>query len=138
MSVGFSGTQEGMTIEQRVAVCELLDDVPAKDRTLHEGDCIGADIECCRIAKALGFRIVCHPPLDSTKRAFFPADETWARREYMERNQDIAKMATRLFLATPKDMQETLRSGTWSAVRRARRFQRKIIIVFPDGTRRTE
>ena len=138
MSVGFTGTQKGMTVEQRVAVCELLEGVPASAKILHEGDCIGADVECCRIAKALGFRIVCHPPLDSSKRAFFPADETWARREYMERNQDIAKEARRFLIATPCTVEENLRSGTWSTVRRARRFQRKIIIVFPDGTRRTE
>ena len=138
MSVGFTGTQKGMTVEQRIAVCELLEDVPVSDRVLHEGDCIGADVECCRIAKALGFRIVCHPPLDSSKRAFFPADETWARREYMERNQDIAKESRRFLIAAPSEIPESLRSGTWSTVRRARRFQRKIIIVLPDGTLRKE
>jgi len=138
MSVGFTGTQKGMTIEQRVAVCELLEEVLAKHQVLHEGDCVGADVQCCMIAKSLGFRIICHPPLDSSKRAFFPADETWARREYMERNQDIAKEARHFLIATPSTDKEELRSGTWSTIRRARRFQRKIIIVLPDGTLRKE
>jgi hypothetical protein len=53
------------------------------------------------------------------------------------RNRIIARDCDRL-LALPREMQETLRSGTWATVRYARQNKKPITILFPDGSVRRE
>jgi hypothetical protein len=38
-----------------------------------------------------------------------------------------------LLIATPKEVKEQLRSGTWATVRRARKVGIPIILITPDG-----
>lgn len=130
MNVGFTGTQRGMTPQQYQTVWELLYE---RSGEFHEGDCIGADAQAAFLAREASFRIVCHPPINESKRAFFPADETWPAAPYLDRNKTIVNRS-REMIATPGEVEEQLRSGTWSTIRYAKRLGCPLSIVFPDGS----
>jgi hypothetical protein len=134
-AVGFTGTQLGMTRAQREAFTNQLNALWWEGFTeFHHGDCIGADEEAHYIAKSLGFRVVCHPPISTSKRAFCEGcDEEREPKGYLERDDDIAA-ETQILVATPKEKEEQLRSGTWTTVRYARKRGRPRVLVYPDGT----
>jgi hypothetical protein len=50
----------------------------------------------------------------------------------LERNTEIVK-ACDVLIATPKEQDEVLRSGTWATIRRARKYDKKLAVIFPDG-----
>lgn len=135
MDGGFSGTQDGMTEAQLVAVASLVV-VYARDfkiGTWHIGDCVGADAEMHEIVTRLGFHTEGHPPTDPKKRAFLKYDLLWPEYPYLERNQHIVDRAARMIFA-PKEAREQRRSGTWSTKRKAERKHIPFEIVYPDGT----
>jgi hypothetical protein len=127
--VGFTGTQRGMTEAQKERIADFL----APYDWLHHGDCVGADAEAHEIARGLGLKIVGHPPMIETKRAFCPCDYILPPQHYPVRNAVIADACDEL-LAAPGGMQEQLRSGTWATVRYARRHRRLVTIIYPDGS----
>jgi hypothetical protein len=133
MSIGFTGTQIGLTNSQRRNLKRALVALLEKHNDLHHGDCIGADKEAHDIARALSYRIILHPPTISSKRAFCDWDVQRDPLSYLKRNTEIVKESD-ILIACPKEREEQLRSGTWSTVRRARRYNKNIIILFPDGT----
>ncbi len=134
MHVGFTGTQRGMTSEQRRKVTSLLVDLGATH--FHHGDCIGADDEAHDIARGLGLLVYLHPPEISVKRAFCRIrnnEMSFQVAPYLERNRHIVN-TTAALIATPGETEEQLRSGTWSTVRYARKLRRPVYVVFPDGS----
>jgi len=132
MSVGFTGTQIGMTNIQKGRVKKALDKLSQNHDVFHHGDCIGADSEAHSMAVDSGFSVVLHPPSISTKRAFCKADESRSPMDYLQRNLEIVKESD-ILLAAPKEKDEQLRSGTWSTIRKARKLGKKIAIFLPDG-----
>lgn len=132
MRIGFTGTQQGMTSQQQDAVKQLLSRYNGHFGEFHHGDCIGSDREALEIATELKYRTVCHPPERADKRAFTDNHETWVPKPYLMRNHDIV-LATELLIATPRKDVEELRSGTWATVRYARKLDRAVAVVFPDG-----
>jgi hypothetical protein len=130
MTVGFTGTQRGMTEAQWATLWSLL--VVRSPGNFHEGDCIGADAQAAFGARSAGFRIIGHPPTIDSKRAFFPADEWRALLPYLDRNKAIVN-ASQEMIATPGEFEEQLRSGTWSTIRYARRVGKPIHVLLPDG-----
>jgi hypothetical protein len=76
--------------------------------------------------------VVGHPPENPSKRAFCAFDEICEPAPYLVRNQDIVDIAARM-IATPGEMHEVLKSGTWSTVRKARRGRRPLAIIYPNG-----
>ena len=128
MKIGFTGTQRGMTPLQKEKIKELL--VKWGCTEFHHGDCVGADATASTLAELAGIRIVCHPPINSYKRAFMPCDEMRVEKDYLVRNHDIVD-ETDMMLATPGECEEVLRSGTWATIRYARRMKKVVEIVFP-------
>lgn len=130
MLVGFTGTQRGMTEAQYGAMWTML--CARAPGVFHHGDCIGADEKAAYLARKAGFRVVGHPPINESKRAFFPSDETWPAAAYLDRNKTIVNRSQEM-IATPSEVEEQLRSGTWSTIRYARRVGRPLHVLLPDG-----
>lgn len=130
MQVGFTGTQRGMNAAQWNTLWGLL--IARAPGDFHEGDCIGADNQAAHGARLAGFRVISHPPTNSSKRAFFPADESRDPLPYLDRNKKIVEAAQEM-IATPDEFEEQLRSGTWATIRYARKIGRRALIILPDG-----
>jgi len=101
----------------------------------HHGCCRGSDAQGSIIAVSLGIpHIVGHPgshPAPDGYQGFW--DELLPAKGNLERDEDIAKAVDLLF-ATPRGMHESVRQGTWVTVRRARKHNTRVTIIWPDGT----
>jgi hypothetical protein len=138
--IGFTGTQKGMTYEQYHTLSTLVGamKVPAE---WHHGDCVGADAEFHQLIKdwidlsGVPHRLIVHPPSDDRKRAYvFGADETRKPKPYLQRNRDIVDEAVDALFGTPSTEREVQRSGTWATMRYARKLERRLFRIMPDGT----
>ena len=136
-SVGFTGTQQGMTKNQkkvfRKIIQKFLDE--NKIEKFRHGDCLGADEDAHRVIKeiSLGINIYIHPPIISTKRAFckdyFYIHE---KKQYLDRNHDIVNNSD-ILIATPKEHEQQLRSGTWATIRYAKKIGKPTVIILTRG-----
>lgn len=121
MKVGFTGTQKGMSARQVREFLVVLEDLKPKE--FHHGDCIGADSEAHELVRKYFPKVAIHihPPLNMNKRGWnMDAKRIYDSKEYLQRNKDIVNQ-TDVLVAAPAGP-ETLRSGTWSTVRYARRL----------------
>jgi hypothetical protein len=133
MVVGFTGTRQGLTPAQETKVRELLVGL-GEIRGAHHGDAVGADARFHEFCLELGVPVYLHPADDPKDRAYCKgARDTSAQRKFLDLNRDIVDWS-HVMIATPATMKEQLRSGTWAAVRYARKRGRTIYIVWPDGT----
>lgn len=132
MKVGFTGTRQGMTEAQRICFGAALVLLTEERDEFHHGDCIGADAEAHRLATEFGYKAIIHPPIIGSKRAFCNAPVVLQAKPYLERNHDIVDAVDFMF-ATPGEINEQLRSGTWATIRYARKKQKKLMIIGPDG-----
>lgn len=130
MSIGFTGTREGMTSAQSQTLVQLLRNEVGE---FHHGDCVGSDSEAHDIAARTGsLTIVIHPPLVQRARAFKKSDHIRPRRAYLDRNHDIVDETDELVAAPLTDQVEP-RSGTWATIRYAMHLKRPIRIIKPNG-----
>ena len=130
-----------MTAAQKATVGALLRDLNARgfNRYVH-GGCVGADYDFHRL-------VVDNPYLAELR--VFPSNMLHARSplfgatsvaspQYpLDRNRLIVRYVAQnsgCMLATPKEVQEQLRSGTWSTVRYTRKCRVPLHLVLPDGT----
>ncbi len=139
-SVGFTGTQKGMTFPQMLRVAREIKGMPV-DTAFHHGMCVGADEQFHRIVERFGprrSRIVGHPgypkkdPSDRSRRAKVECDLVVEPKPFMSRNDDIVFMANVVF-ATPGEGKEKLYSGTWATVRRTVKAGKLLFLVAPNG-----
>ncbi len=129
--IGFTGTQTGMTIRQRNKLRKTLQAFFNEGSVyFHHGDCIGADEQAHDIAEEIGFKVIIHPPLNPKKRAFKNPFIARNPKDYMDRNQDIVD-ETDILIGAPKEIEEQIRSGTWSTIRRAIKADREVILLKP-------
>lgn len=133
-SIGFTGTREGMTKEQKRTLKELLIKLHKEPIWFRHGDCTGGDEEGHNIAFDLGYSIIIHPPDKNDHRAFCQnAFSVLPPRPYLERDQRIVD-ASHILLAAPLTFEEQKRSGTWATIRMALKAECPIRIIFPDGS----
>jgi hypothetical protein len=135
MKIGFTGTQRGMTEEQVNSVAFFIAELNPTE--VHHGDCIGADADFHKLVRATcpQAKIVIHPPLNESKRAFCEGDEILPAKDYLVRNHDIVE-ASEVMIATPEQVTEQKRgSGTWATIRYSRKLHPKVylITVYPNG-----
>lgn len=134
--IGFTGTARGMTDTQRQALrSTLLHPSWRRPVEFHHGDCVGADEEAHAIAVELGFRVVIHPPLNPSKRAWCKTTSdgfVLPAKEYLPRNHDIVDMCDYL-IAAPRQDTEQRRSGTWATWRYADKQAKKGLLIPPGG-----
>lgn len=100
---------------------------------LHHGDCIGADAEAHEAALRMGTLIYIYPSTARTRAWCQGAAMMAAPKPPLDRNPDIVN-AGECVIATPGQMVEELRSGTWAAIRYARRVRKPVHIIWPDGS----
>lgn len=131
ISLGMSGSREGMSDEAKSAFKNILKYYEIKEA--HHGDCIGADTRFHKIMKKKGIKIIIHPPKNNKMRNFCEGDETREPLDYIERNHQIVDESD-ILVAFPSTKHEVLRSGTWSTIRYARKKDKKIIIIYQDGS----
>ena len=134
MTYGFTGTQQGWSGAQKRTIRRLFSELRVTE--LHHGDCIGSDAQADAEAMRIWSTIVVHPPLDNKRRAFCSgeAHTVLVEKHYKARNNDIAIAGIDGLIATPKETIMQVRSGTWATIRYARALNRRVIIVYPDGT----
>lgn len=132
-SVGFTGTQKGMTEYQKQRVFNLLQVIEGTE--FHNGLDIGSDQQAHLMAKQLGYRLIGHPPTNNYRTAMVYCDELRELKPYLERNKDVVDESEVLIVA-PREMKEELRSGTWATYRYAKKRVKeghkiRIEIVWP-------
>lgn len=131
-TVGFTGSRRGMTPKQRMVFTKTIKHL-APTLFVH-GDCLGADEQAHEIVRAeTGARIRIRPTHFSRLRAHCEGDEVLPTRPPLDRNQDIVDDCE-VLVATPASVQEVSRSGTWATIRRGWKAEKRVIIVFPDGS----
>mgnify|MGYP003632171682 CR=1 FL=1 len=130
MKIGVTGTRSGMTRKQIEYATHLLTYYFEKGSEFHHGDCIGADVETAKIAKSLGYKIVCHPPIKHDLRAFYPADEMNEELPYLKRNRNIVQQSE-VLLAIPRYMTRS-RGGTWYTHDYAVKNRTKVELILPE------
>lgn len=133
MKLGVTGTREGATLKQLERVTEFLQPNQSTDNELHHGDCNGVDIEVAAIARALGYRIVCHPPANNETRGFFGGDEVRTPAGYLQRDRSIVD-STELLIVVPLQSTWQPKGGTWYTHNYAKKKGIPCVIVWPDGT----
>ena len=131
--IGFTGTQVGMTDAQFSIARLFFQKYRIEIEDVHHGDCIGADDDFHTLVRLhSNIKIVIHPPKNKSKRAFKQGDVILEPDEYLKRNHDIVD-ACNILIATPKENEEVLRSGTWATIRYGKKSKKMVIIIFPDG-----
>jgi len=132
MIIGFTGTQKGMTNEQKYHVSDYLETL--KPKRVHHGECVGADAEFHRMCQIKGIDISGHPPTIKKKQAKLDGYFLqFSPKPYLDRNHDIVDDCDFL-LACPKEQREVVRSGTWATVRYAIHAKKRVVVILPDGT----
>ena len=134
MIIGFTGTQQGLTVTQRDMLVYTLTTLKGLGATeLHHGDCVGADAEAHQIARELGYCIVIHPPTNSNRVAGCEGDERLPPKPYLERNHDVGDICN-ILVGCSATHDEVLRSGTWATIRYAKKVKKQVLIIYPNGT----
>jgi len=130
--VGFTGSRTGMTGYQKASVESILKCMNVSE-AVH-GDCIGSDSEFHDICQSMHIPVVLRPGNLRDQRAFCKgAIFTFDPKPPLTRNIDIVNDVDAM-IATPKERNEVLRSGTWATIRAAKRQGVPIYIVWPDGS----
>ena len=134
MTISFTGTQHGMTPQQRELLRVLL--VKRAPLFFVHGGCIGADDTADAIAASLGIHRIVYPGPAGPKRV--GDAELMARgpvtimpaRPTLQRNPVIVGCGDFL-IACPKGTKEIVRSGTWTTVRHGRKQGKPVRILYP-------
>ena len=133
--IGFTGSQHGIRYPaQREALLMTLAKFRVRGaRWMHNGDCRGSDAIAGRVWRQLDGLLWLHPPTKEDKRAFLTCDFASDPLPYLDRNHVIVNLCEEL-VATPAEMFEQQRSGTWATIRYAAKMRRPTTIIWPNGS----
>jgi len=133
MKLGMSGSRNGITEAANEALTQFLNNHHILEA--HHGDCVGADASFHERVEEKNIKIVIHPPNVTTMRAYCkPSTDGEIRKEipYLTRNKNIVD-STDMLIAFPETKEEQWKSGTWSTIRYAKKTNKSIVIIYPDG-----
>ncbi len=123
-----TGTREGATEYQLKELRSVLQEL--KGTEFHHGDCAGVDEQAAKIAKELGYKIVCHPPVSDYLRAYFPADEMREPAGYLKRDRAIVDSVD-VMLVVPLQMEWQPKGGTWYTHDYAKKKNKPYNVIWP-------
>lgn len=136
MKIGFTGSRKGMTPIQFAFVLRAIAEMRPEE--VHHGQCIGADEEFHRIAQSqLIGKIISHPGTSKSGVTSWRSfncnfcQETRREKPFLDRNKDIVN-ETDFLIACPRSSTELI-GGTWFTIKYAIKFNRDLIIIYPDG-----
>ena len=120
MKIGFTGTRQGMSQNQKEQFVLKLFELGLTE--FHHGDCKGADSEAHDIVREFfpEVYIVIHPPEIVHTQAFKGGDEHRMPKAYVKRDRDIVD-ETEYLIGAPLTNEEVWRSGSWTTIRHARK-----------------
>lgn len=123
MKIGFTGTREGMSQEQKEQF--VLKCIELGITEFHHGDCEGADAEAHDIIREFfpDVHIEVYPPKSTYRQAFRKGDLHHPPDDYIPRDRKIVDN-TEFLIGAPLQDDEQLRSGTWTTIRHARKTKK--------------
>lgn len=136
--VGFTGTRAGCTKAQHAAMAKVLFEQSRMSfARLDHGCCDGADREAHAVWRrhrgVVRFRPGNRFQYEWAVEHCQDMESVFGVMPYLERNRLIADECA-VLVACPAEMVEVMRSGTWATIRAARRVNRAIYLVRPDGS----
>jgi hypothetical protein len=135
--IGFTGTRNGMTPEQRREVASEISDVTSELHYLPvvlHGDCVGADADFDAIAAGLGCERWSRPCTAPPElRANTGAKQIAEPERPMARNRAIVAQADMMIACPPNFERIKTGSGTWATIGFTEKADKPLVIVFPDG-----
>ena len=135
MNLVFTGTRNGMTVEQQRIVRDFL--MRSRQFTsFTHGDCVGADVDFHNLVRGYkkGSPIITYRvpgPLCAMSEADLAIDE----EDHLSRNRKMVNQS-QFLIGTPPTSSPTKRGGTWYTLRYAQEKGKDGLVVYPDG--RTE
>lgn len=138
MKIGFTGTREGLSANQAVALEYFLRKFKPVIE-FHHGCCLGADAEAHDIAFRFNISIHAHPAKNPSLRMDYQDYRSVVlicpKTTYLERNRNIVD-STEILIACPKEDKEPPSNrgrpgGTWYTIRYARKQKHTIYILYP-------
>ena len=141
MKIGFTGTRHGMTDIQKHEVRNLLTQYrpypwPGVQLEAHHGRCVGADEEFNNIARTLMYDTIGWPAnnVDEKNKSHCLCTTLHEAAPALIRNHYIVD-ACKQMIACPYEYEERWRgSGTWAAIRYAKKVKKPLCIIYPDGS----
>lgn len=135
MKVSFTGTRSGMSAWQKQQLEKFFLDHRGEISVFAHGACMGADVEAHYLArKILGKSvfIAIFPSTAKTRVRVLNFDFEAKPMKPLERDQEIVKLGCDVLLAAPLQMNEALRSGTWSTIRYAKKKKVRVEIFWRE------
>jgi len=129
MKIGVTGTREGATEQQLLAVIKFMETL-GSGHELHHGDCNGVDIQVAAVAKELGWRIVCHPPKSTEQQGYFGGDEMREPLGYLQRDRNIVD-ETETLIVVPLQNEWQPKGGTWYTHDYAKKKNKPVTVFYP-------
>jgi hypothetical protein len=129
MKIGVTGTREGATEYQLNELRSVLTEL--KGTEFHHGDCNGVDEQAAKIAKELGYKIVCHPPASDYLRAYVDYDECREPAGYLKRDRAIVNECD-ILLVVPLQMEWQSKGGTWYTHDYAVKTNKPYSVIWPE------
>lgn len=134
MKVAFTGTRKGMNVVQKKLFEHAMSRPEITD--FYHGDCIGADEDAHNVIVQIDdkeINIKKRPCDLESQRAFTKEGEVIAEPEApLDRNKKLVDDCD-ILVAAPGEEFEELRSGTWSTIRYAKKSNKPVIIIWPNG-----
>jgi hypothetical protein len=141
MKLGITGTRTGCNEYQTERLKEILQNAWLRRSVygntrpeFHHGDCIGVDVEAARIAKTIGYWVVCHPPIETSLRAYHDSDEIREPLTYFARNRKIVDECDTGLIVVPWQTSPQKSGGTWYTHDYALKMKRIVKIIYPSDS----